>query len=183
MLVKKIVAEPVEAWELGVDTETYRQMVGEGKITSFGDGTYAIRSTEVTADKFGQLAANGDFFKIDGCGNPYPNTREWFLANHELREDGLYYQKAIVLEAWRYMGTGEFHEYINWLIETERLYINREDRDHYWYADMWGTTLSSPMDVYFVFREVKRTEDGAIVDIKFSFVDVTEFERTYRIVK
>lgn len=181
--LQKVVGKQVKAYELGADSPIEAQMIAEGKI-SFEDGVYYLRSTEVVNanSEKGQQAKAGDFFKVDGEGNPYPNDREWFLENHRAvsTEDNLYEQIPKPLEAWFY--GDEMTDAVKFAVDNGLVKLNPNDPQNYFGAQLWGEWLTAPQTAALMFYSVTRNEQGAVTAVDFNFVIREEIEANYRIV-
>ncbi len=173
------------AYELGKRSEMEMWLISQGKITREGD-TYYLRSTEVvnsdpTGKAKGQKAKVGDFFKVDGEENPYPNEREWFLENHRIvnPEANIWEQMPKPLEAWA-VGD-EFTDAMQFAVDNGLITLNDQDLQHYFKAFLWGEWLTAPCDATVVFYSVTR-EDGVVTKIDFNFVIKSEVESNYVVI-
>ncbi len=178
--VKRKENKIISAWQLGADSVMEAVLIGEGKIKKFGDGVYEIFSQE-SVNGVGEIAYEGDYFKVDSAGYPYPNSREFFEENHIHRAADEYEQIGKPLKAWC-VGMDVCEEVI-YLQETKGLVINENDPQKYFNAPLWGTMLSAGKDAYIVFYSVFRNEDNTIADIDFNFVAKDEFDKTYDILQ
>lgn len=167
----------VEAYELGGDSERVNQLITEGKIKKVSADQYAIFSQEATEEQ-GQIAHAGDYIKIDSANMPYPNSREFFLANHRLLQGNQYEQKPKVVQIWQ-ITQDEMVPEIEFLLEHKGLQLDREDKEKTYKAPLWGSVLTAAQDAYLVLYSVTRDETGTIVDVDFNFVENTEFHKTY----
>lgn len=180
MIVRKKEGKTMKAYCLGADSAMEQQMIREGKIKKYADGTYELFSQEAV-NKIGEKAQIRDYFKVDGSGYPYPNTREFFEQNHmKLDEPDTYMQIPAPLKAWM-INRPECEE-ITWLKQHNKLTVNETDEQKYFSAFLWGTLLSTPKDSIIVFYGVTRNADGRITDIDFNFVARDEFEKTYDVI-
>lgn len=179
MIVMKRGEVPVIACRLGDGSELEKRLIAAGALKRLDDGCYEVFSREAV-NSGGELAEPGSYVKVDQEGFPYPNSAEYFLANHELTERG-YVQLPRPLEAWR---DGQpVSDAVRFLLDSGRLTINRQHPERYYSARLWGTILSSNRDAVIVFYEIKRSEDGRVTDAHFNFVVREEFERTYEILE
>lgn len=165
----------VRAWELGAGSPMEREMLRQGKIRLTREG-YELYSREAVNGQ-GQMAASGDYFKVDDGGYPYPNDREWFCANHRHLAGDEYEQLPRPLAIWD-AEDGE-NELIHWLTDGGRLTIRRDDPERYFNAYLWGAELSAAKDATVVFYSVERDDSGKIADVSFNFVASEEFRRNY----
>lgn len=172
---RKIQGKTVNAWPLGAGSGAEQELIRSGKIQRSGE-TYMLFSQE-SVNGQGQQARAGDYFKIDGAGCPYPNEREWFLANHRHIAGDAYEQIPKALEIWTAQD-GE-NPVIRWLLGKGKLVIRENDRQRYFNAHLWGADLSAAQDAVVVFYAVHRDDAGEIIDVDFNFVARDEFERTY----
>ena len=181
--LQKFVGKQVKAYELGAGSAIEAQLMADGKIT-FEDGVFYLRSTEVVnaGSEKGQQAKPGDFFKVDGEGNPYPNEREWFLENHKAidAEENLYEQKPKPLEAWFY-GDPET-DALRFALDNGLVHLCYEDPNSYFGAQLWGEWLTAPKDAAIIFYSVTR-ENGVVTAVDFNFVIREEIEKNYRIIE
>lgn len=177
MIVRKKNGKTIRAYCLAADSAMELQMIEEGKIQKHADGNYELFSQEAV-NQSGEMAQPGDYFKVNGNGFPYPNTKEFFEKKHvKLDEPDAYMQIPAPLQAWAI--TEPECEEIIWLKQQGKLKINEDDTDKYFSAFLWGTMLSTPKDSVIVFYSVTRDEEGNISDVDFNFVARDEFERTY----
>lgn len=163
----------VIAFELGTRTSLEEELIRKGKIIRHDD-YYEIFSTE--SDKKGELAYAGDFVKMDNGKNPYPNDRERFLNYHKHIDGYDYAQYPQVLDSWKY--GEEEDEVINFLLDTGKLKINKDSKEHFYEAELWGTTLYAKITDVVLIYHVKR-ESGIIEDVDFNLIDKKEFDKTY----
>ena len=164
------------AWMLGAGSEMERELIARGRIRRDDAGRYFFYSQEAVNGE-GELARAGDYFKVDGAGYPYPNDREWFLANHRHVSGDEWEQIPVALEIWE-AGDGA-HEALDWLLERGKLVIRENDRQRYFNARLWGADLSAAEDAVVVFYAIGRDETGSITHVEFNFVERQEFLRTY----
>lgn len=169
----------VTAYPLGVGHPMEAALIEEGAIRLLPDGNYELFSQEAK-NGHGQIAKPGDYFKmdtIDGKHFPYPNTREFFEANHTHLGGDEYLQKGKPLQIWN--ATDEPTEEVRWLVNTGRLTLKPEDPDHYFNTFLWGADLSAASDATLVFYSVERDENGVITAIDFNFVAKPMFDADY----
>ena len=178
-MARKLLGKTVQAWVLGENSSMETEMIDRGLIRKTGEGQYALYSQEAVNGQ-GQQAFAGDYFKVDGAGYPYPNSREWFRANHRHISGDTWEQIPKALEIWE-AGDGE-NEALCWLLETGKLVIREEEPERYFNARLWGADLSAARDAVLVFYSVTRNEAGEISDVDFNFVERQEFLRTYELV-
>ena len=178
-MARKLLGKTVQAWTLGENSPMETEMIDRGLIRETGEGQYALYSQEAVNGQ-GQQAFAGDYFKVDGAGYPYPNSREWFRANHRHISGDTWEQIPKALEIWE-AGDGE-NEALRWLLETGKLVIREEEPERYFNARLWGADLSAARDAVLVFYSVTRNEAGEISDVDFNFVERQEFLRTYELV-
>lgn len=164
------------AYELGSESDTELKLIASGKIRKHADGKYEVFSLE-SVNGAGEIAENGDFFKVDSMGYPYPIAKTYFLKNHSHLEGDLYEQFAKPLYAW----TDEdgMCDEIRFLIEHKGLVIDETSPHKYFTAPLYGTLESAARSAVIVFYELYRDEAGNIVDATFNFVEKNEFMRTY----
>jgi hypothetical protein len=170
----------IEAFQLGDKCELYEMLKKQNLVYQLDEELYSVFSTE-TLNGSGELARRGDYIKIDNRGNPYPNSRQFFEANHRKVEKFLYEQIPIILDAWSI--EEQKTEEILFLLENKILIINEDSEQKYFNADLWGARLSAAKDAVVVFYKVEREENNQIKTIDFNFVAWEEFERTYSIVE
>lgn len=171
-------AFPVAAWQLGAGTEKEAELIAKGLIVKKNDGTYAVFSKEATQGE-GEIAEAGDYFKIGDGGYPYPNKKDWFEERHVKTEDGAYVQKTSVIEGWE--KGEEASEAIQHVIDKGLLEIHEETPEYYYKAQLWGTTLTAPVDAVIAIYKVEK-EDGKIVDVDFNLITRKAFNETYEYV-
>ena len=177
MRVRKRAAGPVTACCLGKSSPLERELIARGQVIPLAEGGFRVRTRE-SGENEGELAAVGDFVKLDGGGYPYPVRRESFLRTHRRTEEGF---TAIprLLEAW---AVGQPRpEALDWLLEQGRLSLNEAEPQRYFSAELWGTRLCAPKDAVLVFYQIDRDGQGQISDADFNFVVREEFEAAYEI--
>lgn len=169
-----------QAWEFGAGSDMEQKMIHTERIIKHPNGTYEVFSKEATEGK-GQMANTGDYFKVDTEGFPSPCERDWFKKNHEHIEDDWYLQIAKPLKIWR--KDDPESEEIRFLIENDALKINKDDPEHYFSAELWGTMETAPSNAIIVFYSVNRDDTGKITSITFNFVDAEYFKGNYKIIE
>ena len=172
----------VKAYCLGAGSDMEELLIREGAIKKRDDGTYELFSQEAVfaGGKTGEIAAAGDYFKVDTVGGryyPYPNSKAFFEENHTHLEGDEYEQKVKPLAFWQ--ASDPMCEEIQYLLRNQKLTLKPEDPDHYFNAFLWGTDLSAARDASVVFYSVDRDEAGEITEISFKFVAGKEFEAGY----
>lgn len=170
----------VQAWRLGDHSEMEQKMLKEGKIRRTPEGRYELFSQEAVNGK-GELADEGDYFKVDSSEMPYPNDYRFFIDNHKKIGEDTYEQKPRILEAWK--DGDPVGEEIEFLLKTEKLQLNPASQEKYFEAFLHETHLSAAKDAVLVIRWVERDSAGKITDIEFDFIAGDEFEKTYRYVE
>jgi len=166
----------VQAWELGKNTDMELKLLNEGKIVLIGNNEYELFSQEAQSGS-GEKATSGDFFKVDKAGYPYPNKREWFLANHRHVDTDSYEQLPKPMDAWE--TTEPVTPEVQFLIDHKGLKLSPSTPEQYFGAELWGAWLTAASDAVLVFYSVTRDENGVITDADFNFVARKEFEATY----
>lgn len=164
------------AYELGCSSRRELELTAAGRIRALGDGHYEIFSRE-SVNGSGERAKEGDFFKEDHDGFPYPIEREYFLNNHRRIAGDLYEQSCRPLDAWT-VEDGMCEE-MDYLISHCGLVIDPSDDERYFSAPLFGTMESAARDAVIVFYTIRRSAEGLIVDARFNFVERGEFEQTY----
>lgn len=179
MAIKKE-GKVIKAYELGRETEVEKKLIEEEKIKKKADENYEIFSQEAINGQ-GEMARKGDFFKLDSSGIPYPNSREFFLENHQIvnEEENEYIQKAKPVQY--YMAEDGMTEEIDFLVEKKGLIIDKKSDNRYYTAFLWGSNLSAARDAVIIFYSIDRNERGKIVDIDYNFVEKSEFKKVYEI--
>ena len=161
----------VEAYRLGEETPEEKDLIRKGLIVKH-DGEYEIFSQE-SQSGIGEIAKAGDYFKVDEGGNPYPNEKNWFEANHRHLKGDSYEQSPAELDAW--MAGDPDDGPVRTLMEEGRLTLCEEDPEHYFQACLWGTKLTAPKDAVLVIYDFEKRE--------FNFVNRGVFDKTYEIIK
>ena len=174
-MVIKNMGKVVSAWELGAGSEKETSLITQEKIIVTADG-YELFSQESKSGS-GEKASAGDFFKVDKAGYPYPNAREWFLANHRHIDGDSYEQLPKAMMAWE--STEEITPEVQYLIDHKGLKLSPDTPDQYFGAELWGAWLTAAADAVLIFYSVTRDEDGNITDADFNFVARQEFEASY----
>lgn len=174
--------KPVRAWQLGAGTAMEKELIREGAIRRLADGSYALFSQEAV-NGAGEVAQTGDYFKVDivnGKRYPYPNSREFFEANHCHLEGDSYEQRGRTVAVWQ-AGDAPCEE-IGFLLSSGQLTLCPEDDTHYFNAVLLGAPLSAAKDATVILNRVERDEQGRITGIAFSFVARAEFDRDFVLV-
>lgn len=174
--VIKNAGKQVAVWELGKASDKELELVKENLILLHDNGEYELMSTESNSGK-GQMTTAGNFFKVDGRGNPYPQEREEFLATHRHIDGDMWEQLPKPLLAWE--SSEAVTPEVQYLIDNKGLKLSPETPDQYFGATLWGAWLTAPIDAVLIFYSVTRAEDGSITDAAFNFVVRDEFDRTY----
>lgn len=173
----------VQAYELGCGSQMEDNLIREGVIRHLENGDYELFSREAVNGR-GELAHPGDYFKVDTEGErhyPYPNSREFFLANHRHIQENEYEQICKPLAVW--MEGDEICEEIEYLLRTGKLTLLPDQKERYFNAILWGAPLSAARNDVLVIYNVERDESGAITGIDFNFVQEKVFYRDYNIVR
>lgn len=168
----------VEAWELGASSEMELKLRESQKII-FHEGDekpYELFSSESNSGK-GQRTVAGDYFKVDGKGNPYPQEREKFFANHRHIEGDTWEQLPKPLLAWE--SGDEVTPEVQFLIDHKGLVLNPKTPEQYFGAVLWGAWLTAAQDAVLIFYGVTYDEAGNILDADFNFVMRSHFEEQY----
>ena len=173
--IMKKTGKTVCAYKLGEDSYV-EELIARGQIRLREDGMYEVFSQEAVHGK-GELARPGDFVKLDSKGFPYPNSAEFFHANHRWISGNTYEQQPVPLEAWT--AAEPMCDEIRFLIREKGLQINENDRERYFTAPLWGTIESAGQDAVIVFYCVSKAENGEITNVEYNFVAREEFEKTY----
>ena len=184
--VIKNVGKTVEVWKLGAGSEMERKLIEEGKIVYLlpdekrKTETGKIAKFEIFFQEAksgtGQLAGEGDYFKVDNSGKPYPQDEEWFFDNHRHIEGDTWEQLPKALLAWE--STEEITPEVQFLIDEKGLKLDVDNPEKYFGAELWGAWLTAASDAVLIFYSVSY-EDGKVVDADFNFVARAEFEATY----
>ncbi len=167
------------AYQLGAHTRMEEELIREGAIRLLPDGSYALFSQEAVNGK-GEVALPGDYFKVDVAGGkryPYPNSREYFEANHRHLQGDTYEQSGSSFAIWQ-DGDGLCEE-MEFLLSRGRLRLCPEDNVRYFNATLFDAPLSAARDATVVFYQVDRDCQGGISDVRFNFVARRDFERDY----
>lgn len=166
----------VQAYRLGSGSPVEKQLIAQGKLRPLPGNRYEVFSYEAVNGS-GEIAQAGDYIKVDDRGFPYPNLRDFFLANHRRLQGDLYEQIPKSLEAWT-AEDGMCPE-IAFLVEAKGLVIDESDPARYYTAPLFGTLESAARDAVIVFYAIRRDDAGRITDADFNFVDREAFEQTY----
>ncbi len=166
----------VRALELGSGSATERELIAAGKLRALPGGGYEVFSFEAVNGS-GEIVHAGDYVKVDGRGDPYPNLRTFFVANHRHLEGEYYEQIPKPLDIWT-PEDGMCPE-IAFLVANKGLVIRENDPARYYTAPLFGTLESAARDAVIVFYRILRDGSGSITDADFNFVDADEFRRTY----
>ena len=171
----------VQAYCLGAGSAMEARLLAEGAIRIRDDGSYELFSQEAVGG-VGEIAEAGDYFKVDTVDDrhfPYPNSREYFDANHIHISGDDYEQIGTPLAFWQ--ATDPMCDEILYLIRTGKLTLKQEDPEHYFNAYLWGADLSAAKDASVIFYSIDRDEGGEITDVSFNFIAAREFAAGYTI--
>ena len=171
-------ASRIRAWELGAGSGMEQDMIRRGKIVPRPGGIYEIFSLEATG-KTGQIAAAGDFFKVDDYGSPHPWRRAAFLQQHQPLEGDWYREAARQVRIWR-LGDPVCEE-IRFLLDRGILRVNPGDPDRCFTAFLWGTEETAASDAVVVIFDTDRDAEGRVAGVHFNFVEIGYFNQHYRI--
>ena len=69
----------VKAWQLGRNSAMEQKLLREGKLRCAAPGQYEVFSQEALG-KTGELAAAGDYFKVDNAGFPLSQRADVFRS-------------------------------------------------------------------------------------------------------
>ena len=130
----------VKAWQLGQQSRMEQRMIREGKIRILGPERYEVFSQEALG-KSGEIAAAGDYFKVDNAGFPYPNEKAYFEENHIHLGGEDYRQIPRPLKAWL-LGDPVTEE-IDFLLRFRELQITPEQPAECFRAPLWGSILTA----------------------------------------
>lgn len=169
----------INAYCLGSGSQMEAMLLECGAIVLRSDGQYELFSQEAVNGQ-GQLAAVGDYFKVDvvnGKFYPYPNEREYFLANHDHLSGDTYEQRNKPLAIWQW--GDEMFDAVQFLLDNGRLTLDPEHPQRFFNAFLWGTNLSASRNATVVFYHILRSEDGLVTDVSFNFVAKDEFDVSY----
>ncbi len=169
----------IQAWELGAGSVTEQEMIRCGKIVPCPGGIYEIFSREATGKK-GQIAAAGDFFKVDDYGSPHPWRRAAFLQQHQPLEEDWYQEAARQVKIWRL--TDPVCEEIRFLLDRGILRVNPEDPEHCFTALIWGTEETAASDAVVVIFDTDRDAEGCVAGVHFNFIEIGYFNKYYRVI-
>ena len=170
----------IQAWELGAGSVMEQEMIRCGKIVARPGGIYEIFSREAVGKK-GQIAAAGDFFKVDDYGCPHPWRRAAFLQEHQPLEGDWYQEAARQVKIWR-LGDPICEE-IRFLLDRGILRVNPEDPEHCFTALIWGTEETAASDAVVVIFGTDRDAEGRVAGVHFNFVEIGYFNKYYRVIE
>ena len=173
----------VKAYQLGDNSnEIIKNLISDGKIINAGDGSYRVFSREImNGENDGEIAAEGDWIKIDSNGFPYPNKKDFFEANHRHIDGDTFEQIPKALLAWD--SNLEMCPEVTFLVEKKGLIIDEKSVSRRYSAELWGTTEVADAEAKIVFYKISYAGNGDIEDIDYNFIASDEFEKTYSIVK
>ena len=170
----------IQAWELGVGSEMEQEMIRCGKIVARPGGIYEIFSREAVGKK-GQIAAAGDFFKVDDYGCPHPWRRAAFLQEHQPLEGDWYQEAARQVKIWR-LGDPICEE-IRFLLDRGILRVNPNNPDRCFTALIWETEETAASDAVVVIFGTERDAEGRVAGVHFNFVEIGYFNKYYRVIE
>ena len=169
----------IQAWELGVDSVMEQEMIRCGKIVARPGGIYEIFSREAVGKK-GQIAAAGDFFKVDDYGCPHPWRRAAFLQEHQPLKGDWYQEAARQVKIWR-LGDPICEE-IRFLLDRGILRVNPNNPDRCFTALIWETEETAASDAVVVIFDTDRDAEGCVAGVHFNFIEIGYFNKYYRVI-
>lgn len=168
----------VNAYQLGSDNTVIKELIDNGKICNIGNGIYEIYSQEaVNGAGGGERAMVGDWIKVDSKGCPYPNDKEYFVANHKHIGGDTFEQLPKPLSAWD--ERLEMCTEVAFLVEKKDLIIDEASSERRYTAQLWGTTEVAAKDAMIVFYSISYDDAGNVSGCDWNFVERGEFDRTY----
>ena len=171
----------VNAYQLGSDNAVIKELIKNGKICYLGDGKYEVHSQEaINGGIRGETAATGDWIKLDSTGNPYPNAKEFFEANHRYIDGDTFEQLPKSLMAWD--EKLERCPEVEFLLTNKGLVIDKSSSDRRYTAELWGTTEVAAEDAIIVFYSISYDDSGNIIDCDWNFIGRGEFDKTYSVI-
>ena len=173
-------ASRVQAWELSSGSAMEQEMIRRGKIVARPGGIYEVFSREA-AGKSGQIAASGDFFKVDEDGFPHPWRRAAFLQQHRSLEGDWYQEAARQVLIWR-LGEPVCEE-IRFLLGPGILRFDPDDPGQGFTAFIWGTEETASSDAVIVIFDTDRDAEGRVTGVNFNFVEIGYFNNHYRVIE
>ena len=172
----------VKAYQLGSDNAVIKELMQNGKICYLGENRYEIYSQEAVHGVVGgEKAMAGDWIKLDSIGNPYPNDKEYFEANHRHIEGNTFEQFPKPLSAWD--AKLEMCPEVTFLIEKKGLIINLASSDRRYTVQLWGTTEVAAEDAMIVFYNISYDNAGNVAECDWNFVERGEFDSTYSVIR
>ena len=172
IVIKKAV--PMPAAQLGGDSPLEKKLVENGLLIPVSDHLWRVKTREAMEE--GELAATGDYVKLDSIGMPYPTKKDWFESNHTKVEEDVYLQKVHPLKAWS--AAEPMCPEIRFLLDRELLeWIPKEG----FRAELWGTMQSAGPDAIVILDRVDRSSAGSPENVEFHFVAAEEFPVSYDI--
>ena len=173
-------ASRIQAWELGSGSVMEQEMIRRGKIAARPGGIYEVFSREA-AGKTGQIAAAGDFFKVDDYGFPHPWRRAAFFQQHRSLEGDWYQEAARQVKIWRL--ADPVCEEICFLLDRGILRLDPDDPEHCFTAFIWGTEETAASDAVVVIFDTDRDAEGRVAGVNFNFVEIAYFNKHYRVIE
>lgn len=172
----------VKAYQLGSNNAAIKELMKNGKICYLGEDRYEIYSKEaVNGAVGGEKAMAGDWIKLDSIGNPYPNDKEYFEANHRHIEGDTFEQLPKPLTAWD--AKLKMCPEVTFLVEKKGLVIDQASLDRRYTAQLWGTTEVAAEDAMIVFYSISYDDAGKVTDCDWNFVEKSEFDRSYSVIQ
>ncbi len=170
----------IRAWELGAGSGMEQEMIRCGRIVSRPGGIYEIFSREATG-KTGQIAAAGDFFKVDDYGFPHPWRRAAFLQQHQPLDGDWYQEAARQVKIWRL--SDPVCEEIRFLLDRGILRVDPDQPHRCFSALIWGTEETAASDAVVVIFDADRDPEGRVTGVNFNFVEIGYFNKHYRVIE
>lgn len=164
------------AFRLGQNDPLEKEMILSGKLRLTDAGQYEVFSLEAKNGK-GQIAAPGDYIKIDSLGGIYPNQCDAFESAHIQIGENTYEQITQPVQVW--FADEPMDDTVRFLLDTGRLRLNETDPERYFNAELWGAPLSAARDSALVLYFVERNDDGTVTDAEFNFVVRKYFDDVY----
>lgn len=179
--VRKKEGTIVTAYQLGSRSSVLEQLISSGKMRVLDNNRYEVFSQEAMEENGrGEIAQNGDWIKIDGSGNPYPNSKEYFMSHHELISGDEFKQIPQTYSAWTIECS--MCPEIKFLARNKGLKINRTSPEKFFEAPLWGTNEVAAENAIIFFYNIVYGSDNSIIDVDFNFVERKEFEKNYEVI-
>ena len=179
---KKKRGKIVQAYKLGGKNKVLEQLITDEKIIALNNGLSEVFSQEAVKSEsgHGQVAARGDWIRVDGEGYPYPSKEEWFEENMRHISGDDYEQIPKEVLVWS--AEMDMCPEVEFLIREKGLRLDESSFEKFYNAILWGNPEAADRNAMLVFYSIGYDNNGDVKEADYNFVEKKEFERTYDLI-